>query len=137
MSTPRDNRIEGMLAGLVLVALAERGSAAVTLATDGLLLSGFLISSRQFHAGIADFLAARGGMGDVLISQGLQNSVARAPTVPPDVELSTDTIPDWYYLRDAACLSGGRVTQLGYWRGRYDTVTGWTLGQLGSDKENK
>jgi len=120
----------GLLAALALNALADRMTAMVTVATDGMLISGMLISARAFYAGIADASAAYGDIGGVQLSARLQTSLDNAPTVPPDHIFPVDARPETLYFSGAACWSGGKRIDLGFWAVRYASVTGWSVGTL-------
>lgn len=120
--------IQGMLAGLVIDVGAERFSAGVTLTFDGMLISGMLISIRQFYAGLQDLLAQEGSHATTTLGLTIQASLDKLPaTLPPPIE---GVRPTMIYMRDTVCVIGTGVYPLGFWSGRYDAVTGWTLGKL-------
>jgi hypothetical protein len=124
-----DTPIGGLLQGLVLNATVERYSTAITVTVDGMLLSGYLISPRQFYAGLQDLIAAEGDIGSTQLSLMLQRTLEQAPTIPDDAVISPDAVPELFYLRDAICWLGAHDPVLTrFWAGRYRSITGWAFG---------
>lgn len=94
----------------------------VTLVVGGQTLGGTLISHaawfRLFTSGLADLPGTEEGEIELL-------------ELGDEAEALSPDSPDYLHLSDVTLYSGGGMTNFagaGYWRGRLDAVTVWTLG---------
>lgn len=135
----------------ILVDVVNRGrlSFDITVTVGGKLVSGHLVSAATWFDGVASLIDIQGGEGGVALSipfrqlrddyrvhgmlSGLEweikaDSESEEGTKPVG---SSDSLPVFIHLKDAAIWHGSTDLRVGYWRGRLCEVQGWSLGRMG------
>lgn len=105
----------------------------VTLAVDGLLISGRPISSRRFSvclgAGLPEGI---GSQAQVLFSPPPNPGLSKIPLSPRDLNSIRAGAADHWHLENATILGAGpQPVRVDLWRGRLADISGWTFGNLG------
>ncbi len=113
------NAFEPALSALGAMAAQDRMSFSLTLAVDGMLVSGTAVSFNTFLGGLEDGFAELGTHLSVLLSQGIGTLKTQLdPQSPP---------PDVLYLRDVTIWAPGGVRSISWWACRLSAVSGWWI----------
>ena len=127
------------LATLVRIANTGGMSLGVTLLVGGATVSGLLVGSAEFFDGLAAYMEARGGDGGAVLAKLYrQQATDFREAIGTDFEkaFSAPYVATFIHLQDARVFApGGRYlpTDEGlFWRGRLDSIDGWSIGNLGT-----
>ena len=106
--------------GSFLSLVAEgRTQMSITITVDGMIISGMVVSFREFLGGVEDGFASVGTELTVHFSQRLQGFLER---------MGSDMIPhNALYLRDVTVWAPGGVRSLRWWACRLDAISGWWI----------
>ncbi len=123
-----------MLTLWVGVANADKGSINLTLSVGGSIITGDLIGIAEYLEGIAaefdDLIGAE--LGDTYRALAAKE---RQRVAAADVAEQPSVAPTFIQLKNAKVYVGGRLLpdKRGlWWRGRLDSVDGWTFGGIGT-----
>lgn len=129
-SDDSDTPFDSLLAGMVFLA-EQGGTASVTLAVDGILVSGMLIGTLAYLDRLRDILDQEGTLGTVQFSGGIQAALDRAADRPPVPDSPVNFVPSVVSLADVTLiLAGGARVMLPLWSARFSAISGWRLGLL-------
>lgn len=107
----------------------------ITLSVKGQLVSGILVSTREYYEGMAEEFrqaSGQGGLNEVLAEQFDQI----ATMAKEDQEKVPPPLAFHIHLKEARILSGGQLVPKNrpvWWRGRISQVDGFSLGVLRED----
>jgi hypothetical protein len=111
----------------------------ITLQCEGILVTGQLVSGREYMDGVKAEMSSNGGQ---FIADLIEERVGDLyPSEPPTVDdgfRPQELYPQFVHLRDARFIvsNGAPIpTNRGvWWRGRLSTVSGYTIGVMAGDQ---
>src|SRR5918911_5728345 len=105
---------DAYLQSLVQWASGEQDRVAITLAVNGVLVTGWVVTEAEYFEG----LAKKWGVS----SETLEDIMGR--------HYEAKGAPSYVHLRDAQIVSGGGgTTTVDWWRGRLEAVDGFAIGE--------
>lgn len=112
------------LLGHMLLLIANGGSFSLTVAADGMLLTGTAIGIVEYATAMAESLSAKGSPGTDHIVQGIRGGLAASSETPAS---PLPSVPSALFMRDVTVIVGGERCFFSFWNGRFDAITGWHL----------
>ncbi len=104
----------------------------VTLAVDGLLISGRPISSKRFFDRLGAGLPEELGRQVQSLFSPPSPGVSKIPLSPRDLNSIREHAADHWHLENATILGAGpQPVGVALWRGRLADISGWTFGVFG------
>ena len=127
------------LSGLVRLANAGGVSLGVTLLVGGAVVSGLLVGAAEFFEGLADYLDREAGEDAQAFTHGYRSFAKEfRDEIGSDFDQAVDApyVVTYIHLRDAHVFApgGGYLPSNAglFWRGRLESVDGWSIGTLGT-----
>ena len=113
---------DAYLQSVVRWASGEQGSVAITLAVNGALVTGWVVSEAEYFEGLAEKWGVSG--------ETLEDITGR--------HYEATGAPSYCHLRDTKVTSGGGGTTTGdWWRVRLEAVDGFAIGELERDARSE
>lgn len=107
----------------------------VTLAVDGLLISGRPISSKRFFDLLGAGLPEEIGRQVQSLFSPSGPGVSKMLLSPRDLNKIREHVSDHWHLENATILGAGpQPVSVGLWRGRLADISGWTFGAFGQSE---
>jgi hypothetical protein len=129
-----------LLEMLVAMVDAQSVSVNITLSVGGSLVSGKLVSGKEYFNSFADQVTA--GFKDMGVSEQTAKVMREQLAQPGEIFHGTNTDPklknkpSYLHLQNARIISGNSTyaSQSTWWRGRLSTVDGFCLGEATPNK---
>lgn len=99
----------------------------VTLTVGGVIITGNIISTKGYVEELASGFETAGEFG-VAVGKSL-----READIEYGSEQTSDDVEEIIHLKDAKVLSGNTVYNVGLWRGKVNSVDGFTIGLLNTN----
>jgi hypothetical protein len=113
---------DAYLQSLVQWASGEQGDVAITLAVNGVVVTGWIVSEGEYSEGLAKTWEVS--------TETLEDIMGR--------HYEATGAPLFFHLRDAQIISGGGgTTTVDWWRGRLEAVDGFAIGGLERDTHSE
>jgi hypothetical protein len=131
---PSADRFDPLLT--IILAAANQGtlSTPITVLVDGILISGTLISMRDYFIRQQDRLAAEGTFGTVWFDGVIKpviDSMTEDPSSASDDQESFDGPVHGFYLADVTFSStAGIIHEIPFWSGKFSAISGWWWGSV-------
>ncbi|MBB6021423.1 hypothetical protein HNR77_002518 [Paenibacillus sp. JGP012] len=111
-----------------LVRFANIGySVSITLNVNGTLISGLLTSGKDYMETVAQSFEGVSKQGDTLASvyRGISESMYSGEALP-----LSDLSLEFVHLKEAVIFQGNTDFNVGYWRGKINSVDGFSIGKI-------
>ena len=113
---------DAYLQSLVQWASGEHGDVAITLAVNGVIVTGWIVSEGEYSEGLAKTWEVS--------TETLEDIMGR--------HYEAKGAPHYFHLRDVKVISGGGgTTTVEWWRGRLEAVDGFAIGGLERDMHSE
>ena len=124
-----------LLRTLLLQAEEQGASFGITLYVQGLAVSGTVISTDEYLAGVAAMVRETGqGDGADAAAQTFDTVRKLFAEQRAEIDPAKRPLPRWIHLRDARTAAGSTLIPSngqGFWRGRVRSIDGWDMGVMG------
>ena len=122
---------DGALADVVVMINAtEKSEIGISLNVKGSVVSGVIISGERFFRGLQEEIRNAPGADDRLADTWQPAVDAYRADREADIDFD-DALKNtvFIHLRDATVINGS-VSKVGFWRGRLESVDGWSLARI-------